>query len=134
MTNLGDRAPIQFVAADDPITRAHESKECQNLSRMPTCSCCSASPIFKRGNPFLQYSGSRIGQSRINIAESAEIEERSCMINVLKHIRRRLVHRRRPSTSCGVWRCTRVNRLRGKSFEHRFCATSCNRFVGGLPR
>src|SRR3954469_10769512 len=56
---------------------------------------------FEAGDAFFQDRHGRVGQPRIDVAEIVQVEERGGVIDVVEHIRGRLVDRRR--AGAGDW-------------------------------
>ena len=52
-------------------------------------------PALEAGDPLLQHRDGRVGQPRIDVAEIVQVEERGGVVDVVEHIGRRLIDRRR---------------------------------------
>ena len=92
---LRERAAVEIARRDELVAGPHQREEGQELRRVPRRGGDRGAAALEGREPFFQHGDGRVGQPRIDVAEIVQIEERGGVVDVVEHIGRRLIDRRR---------------------------------------
>ena len=85
MIELVDRAAIQLLRGDEFVARLHQRMHDQHLRRMAGGDSEPGRAALERRDPLLQHGAGRIADTRVDVAEGLQAEQRGGVIDVVEH-------------------------------------------------
>ena len=107
---LGERAAIEVARGHEFVARLQQREEGKELCRVAGGSRQRRAPALQRRHPLLQHRDGGIGEPRVDMAETVQVEQRGSLVDILEHERRGLVDRRRARAGGRVRRGTGMDR------------------------
>ena len=109
---LRERASVEVARRNELVARPHQREEGEELGRMPGSGGHRGAAALEGRQPFLEHRDGRVGQPRIDVAEIVQVEERGGVVDVVEHVGRRLIDRRRARAGRRVGRGAGMDRAR----------------------